>query len=70
MKTGKCTDSVVAQQDHCSYKTPTKNHHIKEKDSLSVSCFDGERRSSLFESRDWLGVLQEVFRRCWKSRPW
>jgi len=24
-----CSNSVVALQDHCSYKAPTTNHHIK-----------------------------------------
>jgi len=26
-----CTNSVLALQDHCSYKAPTTNHHIKQK---------------------------------------
>ena len=30
-KPGKCTNSVVALQDLCSYKAPTTNHHIKPK---------------------------------------
>jgi len=28
--TWNCRNSVVALQDHCSYKTPTTNHHIKQ----------------------------------------
>ena len=30
-ETRNCTNSVVALQDHCSYKAPTTNHHIKKK---------------------------------------
>jgi len=28
-ETRNCTKSVVALHDHCSYKAPTTNHHIK-----------------------------------------
>ena len=28
-ETWNCRNSVVALQDHCSYKAPTTNHHIK-----------------------------------------
>jgi len=31
MKTRNNTTSVLALQDHCSYKAPTTNHHIKKK---------------------------------------
>ena len=30
-ETRNCTNSVVALLDHCSYKVPTTNHHIKKK---------------------------------------
>ena len=34
-----CRNSVVALQDHCSYKAPTTNHHIKQVDvSMFASC--------------------------------
>ena len=29
-ETWNCSNSVVALQDHCSYKAPTTNHHIKQ----------------------------------------
>jgi len=29
-ETRNCTNSVMALQDHCSYKAPTTNHHIKQ----------------------------------------
>jgi len=53
-------NSVLALQDHCSYKAPTTNHHIKQTfDQLRCCiCF---RVSLLACSAPWLsGVLSEL----------